>query len=926
MNALRLLCGLVLLAGPLQAQFTSFGKNKVQFAEFAWQKMETPHFDVFFFEEEKELASYAAHMAERQYRDLEVKFAHTVQRRVPLIVYSSHIYFEQTNIIPSLLPEGVAGFTEYLKGRVALPLSGSLPDFERVLHHELVHVFTFDRIAHVLERHGVLDFRPAPLWFTEGLAEYWSSEWSSFGDMILRDALFSRRLYSIAQMEYIYGTFQMYKEGESICHFMAERHGEDVFEQLFANWWRAEKFEEIFQLTTGESLREFDEAWTYSLRKRYLPDIAASDPPAHMAEKRTREGFNIKPSIVPTELDSVAFVYFTNSQGYTQIALQRGEGVPEIVVEGERLPVFESLHALSTKIAVAPDGQRMAFAAKSRGRDHLYVWDIEGGEQVGDFIFDDVVAIASPSFAPEGQRIVFSGARQSGLVDLYVVDLQSGQLEALTRDLYHDRQPDWSPDGRHIAFSSDRFAAGRDGLYNLFLYEVESGRIRHLSQGDHNDQHPAFSPDGLQIAFSSDRDAMFNLYLTQLDSARTGTRRLTRVLTGAFDPQWRSDGSGVLFSGFQGGGFQIYELDIEDADSSEVVWHPIVDAPQQPWSLEGRQGESLYALRPYSSEMTLDIAQSQISQDPEFGTSGGIQLALSDVLGNNRYAFVLSHIAGSRTGFFDGLNVALSRMHLGQQLNWAWGLFRLNDRFSSTFGRFVREKRTGGYLGLSYPFSRHDRVETRLSLRHAEIDRQFEGRRLSGWLANNFVSYTHDSSLWLPTGPLEGRRYSLGIGQTVDFKSSRRFNVTLFGDYRHYFRLSQGTGWAMRYMGRRSTGDVPEFFSLGGSWTLRGYPWRSIWGRNMVLINQELRFPLVDRLVIDFPFGAMDFSAFRGALFVDAGNAWNDDFGEWRGAVGSGVRLALGGVFVFRLDAARRTNFKRLGNQTHWDFFFGWDF
>ena len=36
--------------------------------------------------------------------------------------------------------------------------------------------------------------------------------------------------------------------------------------------------------------------------------------------------------------------------------------------------------------------------------------------------------------------------------------------------------------------------------------------------------------------------------------------------------------------------------------------------------------------------------------------------------------------------------------------------------------------------------------------------------------------------------------------------------------------------------------------------------------------------------------------------------------------------LALGGVFVFRLDAARRTDFKQIGDETHWDFFFGWDF
>ena len=362
------------------------------------------------------------------------------------------------------------------------------------------------------------------------------------------------------------------------------------------------------------------------------------------------------------------------------------------------------------------------------------------------------------------------------------------------------------------------------------------------------------------------------------------------------------------------------------ADSAQVSYQPIEEAPAEPWSLAGLHGQSEVAIRPYERKMSLDIAQGQISQDPEFGTSGGIQVALSDVLGNDQYHFVLSHLADSRSGFFDGLNMAFTRLHLGQRINVYWGAFRLNDRFSSRFGRFVREERLGAHIGLSYPFSRHDRIDTRLSLRHAEIDRQFEGRRLSGWLANNYVSYTHDSSLWIPTGPLEGRRYSFGLAQTIDFKTSRRFNITLFGDYRHYFRLSQRSAVAVRLMGRRSTGAVPEFTSLGGSWTLRGYRWRSLWGSKMVLYNQELRFPLVDRFLLHFPFGHMEFSAFRGALFFDAGNAWNDDFDQWRAAFGAGVRLALGGVFVFRVDAARRTDFKSIDGDTRWDFFFGWDY
>ena len=924
----------IALPGTGWGQFYHFGKNKVQFAEFEWKKMETPHFDVYFFAEEEELAGYAAQMAEEGYLRLEQRFGHTVQRRIPLIVYSSHIYFEQTNVIPNLLPEGVGGFTEFLKGRVALPLSGSLPEFERVLHHELVHVFTFDRIRQVLRRHRITEFRPLPLWLSEGLAEYWSGEWSRFGDMIIRDALFSGHLVPIAQMYYIYGTYQMYKEGESLCHYMAERYGEDIFELLLANWWRGEDFAQVFELVTGDSVEKLDEDWQYHLDKQYLPDIARGDRPSQMARKLTETGFNVKPEVVPVGEDSAAFVFFRNHQGYTHIARGTLAGdEPEVVVEGERSPDFESLHPLSTKPAVSRDGRRLAFAAKHRGRDHLYLWDLESGRQTGDLVFDEVVAIASPSWSPDGKELVFSGADPGGITDLYRVQAESGQLQPLTGDLYHDRDPDWSPDGRRLVFSSDRWSGGREGKYNLFLYDLREGEILRLTQGDHDDLQPDWSPDGEWVAFSSNRDTMYNLYAVRLTGdadellSKGPETRLTRVLTGAFDPVWLPAGKGVLFSGFEEGGFQIYRLEtVGDSLQVEGPRSPLVREENDPWQLAELQTRSLYAKRTYEKKMSLDIAQSQISQDPELGTSGGIQVALSDVLGDDQYFFVLSHIAGSETDFFDGLNVTLARLHQAKRLNVLWGAFRLNDRYTSTFGRFVREKRTGGYVGLSYPFSLHDRVETRLSLRHAEIDRRFEGQELTGWLATNFVSYTHDSSLWIPTGPLEGKRYSVGVGQTVDFKSSRRFNVTLFGDYRHYFRLSRRSALAMRFMGRHSYGDVPEFFSIGGSWTLRGYPWRSLWGRKMVLVNQELRFPLVDRLVIGLPFGNIDFSAFRGALFVDAGNAWNDAFGDWRGSIGAGVRLGLGGVFVFRLDGARRTDFDSVANDTRWDFFFGWDF
>ena len=455
-----LLLTLSVLSGDASGQLYRFGKNKVQYDEFRWQKMNTPHFDLYFYPEEEELATYAARMAEEGFAELQRKFAHTVQRRVPLIIYSSHVYFEQTNVIPGMLPEGVAGFTEFLKGRVALPLSGSMPDFERVLHHELVHVFMFDRIRTVLRSRGINQFRASPLWFSEGLAEFWSTDMDSYGDMIIRDALFSGRLVPISTMSRINGTFQLYKEGQSICAFMSDRYGEDVFERLLGNWWRSEKFEEIFEVTTGESLAELDKAWQYSVRKALLPDIEDADPPSQLAEALTTTGFNLKPVPIAAssaDIDSLDLVFFRSDQGYTYIARQAlTGGQPVVVVEGERSASYESLHPLGTSLAVTADGRWLAFSAKHGGRDRLHIWNLELGEEERTLSFDDIVAISSPSWSPDGSRLVFSGAEPGGRTDLYIVDIASGSAEALTDDIFHDRDPDWIPVA--TGFSSARIA------------------------------------------------------------------------------------------------------------------------------------------------------------------------------------------------------------------------------------------------------------------------------------------------------------------------------------------------------------------------------------------------------------------------------------------------------------------------------------
>ena len=163
---------LFVLSIPAAAQYY-FGQNKIQYTDFEWQVLTTEHFNIYFYPEEKEIAETAAYLAEESYTYLQEKFNHTVEDRVPFIVYSSPAFFEQTNVIPGILPENVAGFTEYFKQRVVIPFNGTYADFAHVIRHELVHVFTMQKLAHVAKMHRRTNIATPPLWFMEGLAEYW---------------------------------------------------------------------------------------------------------------------------------------------------------------------------------------------------------------------------------------------------------------------------------------------------------------------------------------------------------------------------------------------------------------------------------------------------------------------------------------------------------------------------------------------------------------------------------------------------------------------------------------------------------------------------------------------------------------------------------------------------------------------------------
>ncbi|MDZ7763312.1 MAG: hypothetical protein U5K00_02645 [Melioribacteraceae bacterium] len=160
----------------------------------------------------------------------------------------------------------------------------------------------------------------------------------------------------------------------------------------------------------------------------------------------------------------------------------------------------------------------------------------------------------------------------------------------------------------------------------------------------------------------------------------------------------------------------------------------------------------------YKKDYALDYAVGQIAAGPYYGERAGALMVLSDILGDDKYYFTFFNSGELQSDILRNINVSLTRLNVGERVNYAYGVFHFNGpRYDIRVSddRFY-ERNFGGFFSLIYPFSFFKRLEVSLSI--ANSDREV----LPGVLGrkslqlSNIISFVHDNSLWGPTGPLDG--------------------------------------------------------------------------------------------------------------------------------------------------------------------------
>ncbi len=201
--------------------------------------------------------------------------------------------------------------------------------------------------------------------------------------------------------------------------------------------------------------------------------------------------------------------------------------------------------------ALSPDGRYIAFSM----RGDIWIVPANGGE--ARKITDDPYANKWPRFSPDGKKIAYFSNR-NGNNDIFVIPVDGGQPEQITKDKHDDFFESWSPDGNYIVFTSMR-----KGNKDIFVIRLSDRKVFQITHHEKADDDATFSPDGKWIYFDSQRSGNGEIYRVAFEDgkAKGKPQKLTSGPGYKQIPTVSPDGNMVAYEVSSQSGVNIYVMD-----------------------------------------------------------------------------------------------------------------------------------------------------------------------------------------------------------------------------------------------------------------------------------------------------------------------------------------------------------------------------
>ena len=875
-------------AGSAHAQY--FGRNDVRWEHLKFSVLKTEHFDIYYYPEGREAAEQAGRLAERWNTRLSRILGHEFRQRQPIILYASAPQFQQTNTLGGAPGEGTGGVTEAFKRRVVLPVGASLAETDHVLGHELVHAFQYDMTGHgkVSETNYPAALN-MPLWFIEGMAEYLSlGPVDPHTAMWIRDAARQEKgLPTIHQLDKT--RYFPYRYGQALWAYIGQRFGDQAIGRTLRRLGpRTTDAELVLQEVLGVDSKTLSKDWHAAIKAALEPQLVGKKLPeaygaSLITEKENGGRLNVGPVLTPDgqtlaflserELFSVELFLADARTGHVERKLSK------TVVD----PHLQSIQFIASTGAWDKTGKRYALGAVEKGRPVLLILDDHGGKK-REVPLPTLGEIATPSFSPDGNSVVFS-ALGGGFTDLFTYDLKGNVLKRLTADAFADLQPAWSPDGKTIAFVTDRYSTRLDtlaaGNYRVATLDLASGAVAQVAGAAVGKNiNPQWAQDGGSLFFLSDRSGITNIY--RQDMPQGELHQLTDLVTGVSGITSLSPAMSVAtaaqrlaYSTYDNGNYEIYTIDggeklagwVAPGSDARAAESSVIPGGKETGQVVDRLKDATGGLadatdftrEDYKPKLTIDwVGQPTLGVGADrYGAffSGGIAMSFSDMLGNHSLTTVFQ--ADNVSGFTD-IGAQVGYVNRGHRLNWGGQVYQVpyvigqfSNGVSTVDGRQVyieetliqRQIERGAVALAHYPFDPVTRLEFSAGFRHIGFDSHLQtqgfdintGQQVldneqelpdsdSLHLYEGTVALVRDTSLFGATSPILGQRFRLDVspvGGSVEYAG-------VLADFRQYLMPVRPVTLAARVMhyGRYGAGGEDPRLSplfVGYANLVRGY-------------------------------------------------------------------------------------------------------
>jgi hypothetical protein len=973
---------LIALAILFVLAMPAFGQqNKIVYDKFDWSIYHSTHFDVYFYETEKASLQRVVDMAESAYDDLSRKFNYQISKKTPLIYYATHSAFEQTNVDLNFIPEGVGAFAEPTRNRMVIPIDTTDEMLLHLVTHELTHIFEYEILFQ--GKFGKTVTANPPQWLMEGLASFMGNDEESRDRMILRDAVVNDRIPSITQNPEGYFS---YRFGHAVFKYIQQKYGWEGLRDFIYEYRNTlgNSVDKAIKRALDLTPEEFNTRFRTWLRKQYLPALVAKGEPIEYGEPfriNTEVSQSDEISPIPSPSGDLLAGFTTYKEDVDVVIFKMPDrkmwkNLTAGYTNKYEYPIVQFFTVgptMGRDLAFAPNGDQIAFfAKKERGRNLVLLNPLTG--QIERSVPLKVEQELNPVYSPDGKTIAFSGF-VGDQDDIFLYDLASGEVKNLTNDHYFDASPTFSPDGKWIVYSS----VTTGGYAKLFKISLANPSERYqLTTGPWNDSDAFFSPDGKRLFFASDKQtgrnievaseilekaedkakregetppadltnfAAYNIYSLNLENG--DVLQYTDVVGGCFTPvifTGANNRERMVFSSYYKGQWRLFssltDKPLHAAEKTTLPSGPLVATSRTPFqppvevAIDPEKIEKTHGFRLYVDDIDVNAG---VTSDQLFVSRSVIYM--SDMLGNRRFVAALDSVSS-----FSNFDFIYEDLHR----RWNWGVRLFDNRsFFNTLnegGNFLQrgrqQYRETGVIGFySYPFTRYHRID---------VGGGYEARNYNFPIGvdinNNLVffqrsdnfpivdaSFTGDSTIYKQFGPISGRRYQFGTAFAPDLKAHGVLTNDYTMEWREYLQLTSRALLAGRVFAGYSRGNFPNFYYFGGLNTLRGYDFQSIVGDRAGFANLEMRFPLIDALVMP----GFVIQGIRGDLFFDVGAAnfkgqpfhfrQNGKLLDGKAALGYGLSFNFLGLEL-HWDFARRFDGKHTFGGRHTTFWIGQTF